>query len=116
MRRVAVERTGLGLAAVLIMAASLGGSALFEAPRPGADLEPKQGAAELIELLQGQRSLLWSTRGGAVEVYEVLGWPSSHHDAELGGALMIRKPADGTAGVIDFGEKPKSAQFELSSR
>jgi hypothetical protein len=28
---------------------------------------------------------------------------------------MMERPADGTAGVIEFGEKPRSVGFEVSS-
>jgi hypothetical protein len=31
----------------------------------------------------------------------------------LGGAVMMERPADPTAGVIDFGEKPRSVSFEM---
>ena len=112
MQRVAVRAVGPWLAAILLTAASFAGGALFEAPGPGADLEPVDGAAQIIQLLQGQRSLLWTSLGGTVDAYQVLGWPSQHGDSELGGALMIRRPADGTAGVIAFGEKPMSLHFE----
>jgi hypothetical protein len=32
---------------------------------------------------------------------------------ELGGAVMIERPVDGSAGVVDFGEKPRSLSFEI---
>jgi hypothetical protein len=28
----------------------------------------------------------------------------------------MERPADGTAGVIEFGEKPRSVSFEISDR
>lgn len=113
MQRVAIRAVSPWLAVILLSAASLAGGALFEAPGPGADLEPVNGAEQLIQLLQGQRSLLWTSLGGTVEAYTVIGWPSRQGDSELGGALMIQRPEDGTAGVIAFGEKPMSLHFEL---
>ena len=32
---------------------------------------------------------------------------------DLGGALVIERSADGSAGVIEFGEKPKSIVFDI---
>jgi hypothetical protein len=113
MQRVAIRAGSLWLAALLLTAASYAGVARFEAPHPGADLQPVEGAERVIQLLQGQQSLLWSTLEGTVTLYTVLGWPSAHDDAELGGALMIHRPSDGKAGVIDFGEKPQTVLFEL---
>lgn len=114
MQRVAIEAVGLWLVAILLTAASFAGGALFEAPRPGADLEPVNGAEQMIQLLQGQRSLLWTSLGGTVNTYTVIGWPSRQDENELGGALMIQRPADGTAGVIAFGEKPMTLHFEVT--
>lgn len=113
MQRVAIRAGALWLAALLLTAASYGGIALFEAPHPGAKLQSVEGAESVVQLLQGQQSILWTTLEGTVTLYTVLGWPSSHDDAELGGALMIRRPSDGEAGVIDFGEKPQSVLFQL---
>ena len=113
MQRVAIRAVGPWLAAILLTAASFAGGAFFEAPAPGADLEPVNGAEQVIQLLQGQRSLLWTSLGGTVEAYTVIGWPSRQGDSELGGALMIQRPEDGTAGVIAFGEKPMTLHFEL---
>lgn len=114
MQGVAVRTVSLGLAAILLTAATFGADALFEARQPGADLEPVAGAEQVIQLLQGQRSLLWTSLGGTVNAYTVTGWPSQDGDTELGGALMIHRPEDGTAGVIAFGEKPMSLRFELN--
>jgi hypothetical protein len=33
---------------------------------------------------------------------------------DLGGALVIERPVDTEAGVIDFVEKPKSLSFEIN--
>ncbi|MBW3666018.1 MAG: hypothetical protein KY394_00340 [Actinobacteria bacterium] len=113
MQKVAIRAGSLWLAAMMLTAASYGGAALFRAPHPGGDLQPVDGAERVIQLLQGGQSVLWTTLEGTVSLYTVIGWPSSHDDAELGGALMMRTPSDGGAGVIDFGEKPMTLQFEL---
>lgn len=111
----AIRAGSLWLAAILLTAASYSGVALFRAPHPGADLQPVDGAEAIVQLLQGQQSILWTTLEGTVGLYTVIGWPSTHDDAELGGALMMRQPSDGEAGVIVFGEKPMTLQFELES-
>jgi hypothetical protein len=115
MQRVAIRGGSLWLAAILLTAASYSGVALFRAPHPGADLQPVDGAEAIVQLLQGQQSILWTTLEGTVGLYTVIGWPSTHDEAELGGALMMRQPSDGEAGVIAFGEKPMTLQFELDS-
>jgi hypothetical protein len=103
------------LGALLLVAASLGGTALFRAESPGADLQPANGAASMMQVLQGNETVLWTALSGSVSLYRVEGWPVSIGDDELGGALMMERPADGTAGVIEFGEKPRSVGFEVSS-
>jgi hypothetical protein len=113
MQGVVVRTVSLGLAAILVTAATVGSKALFEAPSSGADLQPVGGAEQIIELLQGQQSILWSSVGGNVSSLAVTGWPSQSQDGELGGALVIQRPADGGAGVIAFGEKPMSLRFDL---
>ena len=100
-------------AALLLTAASLGSTVLFSADRPGADLRPVDGAEELVQILQGNRTVLWTALSGSVGLYRVEGWPVSADGNDLGGALVIERPADGSAGVIDFGEKPKSIVFDL---
>jgi len=102
-------------AALLLAAASFAGTALFQADRPGADLAPMGDAADVVQILQGNRSVLWTSLSGTVTSYRVEGWPSTVDGNELGGAVVIERPADGTAGTIDFGEKPKSVSFELDS-
>ncbi|MGH8946315.1 MAG: hypothetical protein ACRDVL_09200 [Acidimicrobiia bacterium] len=109
----AVRTVGPGLAAVLLTAATFSASALFQAPLPGADLEPVDGAAQVVQLLQGQRSMLWTSLGGNVSSITVTGWPTQEQDNELGGALMIQRPADGSAGVVKFGEKPMALRFDM---
>jgi len=102
------------LAAVLLLsAASLGATAFFSADSPGADLSPVDGAEEVVQILQGNRTVLWTALTGSVGMYRVEGWPTTENGNELGGALVIERPADGSAGVIEFGEKPKSIVFDL---
>ena len=105
---------GLATAAILTIAAAFSATATFESPAPGLGLEPVGGAETLISLIQGQEHILWSALTGTVTSYRIAGWPSSNDDVELGGAVMIHRPAEGAAGVIDFGEQPKSLEFELS--
>jgi hypothetical protein len=102
---------GLGLVALLITAAAYGGAAVFTAPSPGSNLTPEGGAELIVDLIQGQETVLWSTISGTVTGYQVLGWPSSEGQHDLGGALVIERPDSGLVGVIDFGEKPMSIVF-----
>jgi hypothetical protein len=105
---------GVGLAGLLTVAAAFSTSAIFEAPSPGTNVQPVNGAELVIDLIQGQQTLLWSTLSGNVTSYTVLGWPSQVDGQDLGGALMIENPENGEAGVIAFGEKPMSVEFEVS--
>jgi hypothetical protein len=100
-------------AVLLLMAASLGSTEIFSADRPGADLRPVDGAGEVVQILQGNRTVLWTALSGSVGLYRVEGWPVNANGNDLGGALMIERPTDGSAGVIDFGEKPKSIVFDV---
>ncbi|MEA1903092.1 MAG: hypothetical protein U9N56_06165 [Actinomycetota bacterium] len=111
---ITLRHLAFGLAALLITAASFSASAVFSAPAPGSNLEPVGGAELLIDLIQGQEHLLWSSLSGNVTSYEVLGWPTSDGEHDLGGALVIERPENGLVGVIDFGEKPMSAEFSIS--
>jgi hypothetical protein len=108
-----IRNLTLAAAALLLAAASFAGTAMFQADRPGADLSPVGNAAEMVQILQGNRTVLWTSLSGAVTSYRVEGWASTVDGNELGGAVVIERPADGTAGAIDFGEKPKSVSFEL---
>ncbi len=115
MRSVIGNRTvGLGLAALLIVAATFPVTATFKSSAPGLGLEPVGGAENLIRLIQGQEHIVWSALTGTVTSYEAVGWPSSAGDVELGGALVIERPADNSAGVIGFGERPRSLEFHLN--
>ncbi len=114
-RPLSIRHLGLGLAALLITAAAYPATAaVFSANAPGEDLVPIDGAEFIIDLVQGQQHLLWSTISGSVATIEVIGWPTSDGTHDLGGALVIEQPDDGLAGVIDFGEKPMEARFNLS--
>jgi hypothetical protein len=108
-----VRNLAIFAAAILLTAASLGATALFTADRPGSDLRPVEGADEMIQLLQGNRNVLWTALSGSVGLYRVEGWPVRIDGNDLGGALVIERPTDGSAGVIEFGEKPKSIVFDL---
>lgn len=115
MQNVTVSRiAGLGMAAILTIAATFSATATFESSEPGLGLEPVGGAGSLISLIQGQEHILWSALTGTVTSYLVVGWPSQSGDVELGGALMIERPENGSTGVIDFGERPMSLEFELN--
>jgi hypothetical protein len=105
---------GLGMAAILTIAAAFSTTASFESSAPGLGLEPVGGAESLISLIQGQEHILWSALTGTVTSYQIVGWPSQSDDVELGGALMIERPEDGSTGVIDFGERPMTLEFELN--
>ena len=102
----------LAMVALLLAAATTSG-ATFLAENPGADLSPLSGAEEVINILQGNETILWTSLAGSVSSYSVSGWPTEAGGNELGGALVIERPEDGFAGVIDFGEKPQSLTFEL---
>lgn len=97
------------------MAASVGGTALFRSAGPGADLRPVGDADSMVQVLQGNRTVLWTALSGSVSLYRVEGWPSTVSGNDLGGAVVMERPADGTAGVIDFGEKPRSVSFEIDN-
>lgn len=101
-------------AALLLVAASIGGTVLFRADAPGADLEPVDGAGQIVQVLQGNRTMLWTALSGSVSMYRVEGWPVTIDNNELGGGVVMERPADGMAGVIDFGDKPKTVTFEVS--
>lgn len=113
MQRVSAVRTTSLALAVLATAMALSASALFQAPRPGADLAPSGGSEKLIQILQGNQNILWTSLSGNVTSYVAQGWPSRSDGDELGGALVMERPANGEAGVIDFGEKPMTLRFEI---
>ncbi len=104
---------GIGLAALLVTAALFATSVGFAAPRPGADLVPLDGAETVIDLIQGNQALLWSSLSGPVSAHVTLGWPKSDGTHELGGALIMELPADARTGVIVFGEKPMTVEFSV---
>lgn len=113
MQRVpAVRNTSLALA-IVATALAVSASALFQAARPGADLAPRGGSENLIQILQGSQSILWTSVSGSVTSYVVQGWPSTSGANELGGAMTMERPMNGEAGVIEFGEKPMTLRFEI---
>lgn len=105
---------GLGLGALLTVTAAFSATALFAASSPGSDLKPVGGAEMVIDLIQGQEAILWSSITGTVNSLTAVGWPTTDGVHELGGALVIERPDDGSAGVIDFGEKPMTVEFDIS--
>ena len=103
----------LSLAAVVLMGASAANLALFEAERPGAVLAPVDGADRLVEILQGSQSIVWTSLHGAVSSIRVTGWATATDGNELGGALVIDRIDGASSGLIDFGERPQSIEFDL---
>ncbi len=113
LRRDLSFKAGLAFAAMAVIAASLSTSALYTAPAPGSDLKPAAGAQQIVEVVQGGSTVMWTALTGEVTQYLVLGWPETRGDAELGGALVLIRPSDAKAGVFDFGDKPMSIEFSL---
>ena len=107
------SRIFLGLAAVVMIAAAISSSAVFESTSPGRNLDPVGGADEAINLLQSNGALLWTSLSGPVTQVRVEGWPVSDGDVELGGALVIERPEDPYAGAMNLGEPPMTASFEV---
>lgn len=97
----------------VLLAGALATSVSFTAQAPGQPLVPVGAAADVIRLVQGEQSILWTTLSGSVESYRVQGWPSSDGDVELGGAVMLEK-VSGDAGIISLGERPMSLEFEMA--
>jgi len=116
MQRVTTVRTPSLVLIVAAVALALSAGALFRAPTPGSDLAPTGGAEKVIRILQGSQSILWTSLSGNVTSHVVQGWPSTSGANELGGALMMERPANGDAGVIDFGEKPMTLRFEIEGQ
>ena len=110
----AIRLVGLGLAAVVLIAAAGSSLASFQATSPGSNLKAVGGAELVIDLIQGQETILWSTLTGPVTNIRTVGWPTNDGTDELGGALMLERPADGTVGIVDFGEKPMSMTFGVN--
>ncbi len=115
MQTVSAARSTLLVIVAALTAFAVTAGAVFSAPRPGSDLRPTGGAADLIELIQGNESVLWSALSGTVTGYVVQGWPSSNGENELGGAMMMERLENGgDAGIIQFGEKPMTLSFDIA--
>lgn len=111
MQRVTTLSTRALVAALLAVVVSATSIAMFEADQPGHRLTPVGNAADLVRIVQGQNSIMWTSMGGVVESYRVQGWPSSTGDLEMGGGVVIEKlTAD--AGVIQA-SNPKSLTFTI---
>ena len=105
--------TRIVMAALIVGAMALGSAVTFHAVGPGQALQPLGGAADVIRLVQGEQSILWSVVDGVVETYRVQGWPAGSGDVELGGAVMIER-VSGDAGIIAFGERPMTLEFQMA--
>lgn len=110
---ISVRMMALTVAALLTVAAGLSVSATFRAASPGANLEPVGDAGSIVEIIEGRTHLLWTSLAGTVTSHTTIGWPSTDGDVELGGALTMERPADGTTGVIQLGDEPMTVSFEL---
>lgn len=100
------------VALLLTGSMAIASTAQFEAPAPGALLEPVGNAASMIRLIQGNNTVLWTSNGPSVDSVRVQGWPVETGTDVLGGGVMISK-ASGDNGVIAFGERPMSLGFLL---
>ena len=113
MPSVSAARSTVLVIAAAIIALTMTAGAVLRASTPGSNLQPTGGAGQVIELPQGNRSILWTAPSGTVTGFVVQGWPSSTGDNELGGALVMERIEGGAdTGVIDFGEKPMTLSFE----
>jgi hypothetical protein len=65
--------------------------------------------------VQGNEHTLWVSLAGPVTQVTVWGWPVSEGEVELGGGMSITRLDGGTtSGIIDTGDKPRAASFELT--
>lgn len=108
-----IRLVGLGLAAALLIAAAGNSVATFQAATPGSDLRPIGGAEAVIDLIQGNKTILWSSLTGNVTNIRTVGWPIDDGTHQLGGALTLVRPTDGEVGIVNFGEKPMSMTFNI---
>lgn len=114
MRRVITHRlAGLGLAAMMTLTAAGGAVAVYAAGGPGERMSPVGEADLLVRLTQSNSSVLWTSLAGNVSTIRTLGWPSSDGTHDLGGALVIERPENPTAGTVDIGEDPMSMEFSI---
>ncbi|MGB7861339.1 MAG: hypothetical protein WBM90_12640 [Acidimicrobiia bacterium] len=110
-----LRHLGRGLGVAILVAVSLANLATFEAAAPGEKLEPIGGAGDVINLIQGQQAILWTSLSGTVNTYRAVGWESSDGTHDLGGALVIEDTNGALAGVVNIGEKPKALTFDLNN-
>jgi hypothetical protein len=102
---------GLGLAAIMTLTAAGGAVAVFAAGGPGENLISKGDSALLVDLTQVSNSILWSSMAGNISLVETTGWATSDGTHDLGGALVIERPANPLAGTVNIGEKSSSVRF-----
>ncbi|MDX1467902.1 MAG: hypothetical protein R3258_01030 [Acidimicrobiia bacterium] len=112
-RVLGIHSIRLTLAAILLIAASGAGIAHFSSPAPGEDLAPVGGAETLIDLVQGSEAILWKAIEGKVSTHSMLGWPSSDGIHDIGGSLVVERPANPSAGLIQTVEKPQTLIFNF---
>lgn len=116
MRSVITNRlVGLGLAALMMLSAAGGAVAVFTAGGPGESMSPVGEANLMVRLTQSNTAVLWTSLVGNVSTIETLGWASSDGEHDLGGALVIERPADPLAGTLDIDEAPKSMTFTFGN-
>jgi hypothetical protein len=105
--------TRIVITALILGAMALGSTVTFRAPGPGLPLQPLGGAVDVIRLVQGEQSILWTALEGDVDTYRVQGWPVGSGGVELGGAVMIER-VSGDAGIVAFGERPMTLEFQMA--
>jgi len=88
---------------------------VYAAGGPGEKLSPLSGAEQAIALQQVGESIHWASLAGNVTTTLTLTWPTGDGTHELGGALVLERPAASVSGQIDVGEMPMSVEFELGS-
>jgi hypothetical protein len=103
----------LPVVALALTAGTIATTAEFRASQPDDALSPVAGAGQIIQLLQANRAILWTSLDGGVSTVIVEGWGGGDSGNELAGSMTLDNVADGSAGVIDVGERPRSVSFEL---
>jgi hypothetical protein len=103
----------LPVAALALTAGTFATTAEFRASQPGDALSPVAGAGQIIQLLQANRAILWTSLDGGVATVVVEGWDGGDSGNELAGSMTLENVADGSAGVIDIGQRPRLVSFEL---
>lgn len=108
----AIAPTSTGLLITLVLV-GMSVMAQFQAPSPGALLEPVGVSAHSVELLQGEDTIHWTSQNLVVS-YRIQGWPSSDGTHELGGAVSVVM-VNSRNGVIGFSDRPMQLEFDLQN-